>query len=197
MNLSDIEPAEKNRAIIPEEHEHNHQLGSELADITARFNDARMALVAGNTAQHSPVGVGFHRGIPGAVHGHVPPVVAKETKGWIGVDLDGTLALYDGWQGVENIGEPILPMLERVKAWVANGQEVRIMTARAFRLLSSVPHEFEEGCAVDRRVHAWLEQHGLPKLKVTCHKDFNMITLWDDRCVQVIPNTGLRADGLA
>lgn len=25
--------------------------------------------------------------------------------------------------------------------------------------------------------------------------DFAMVELWDDRCVQVIPNTGKRADG--
>ncbi len=26
--------------------------------------------------------------------------------GWIDVDLDGTLAQYDGWKGVAHIGEP-------------------------------------------------------------------------------------------
>lgn len=30
--------------------------------------------------------------------------------GWIGVDLDGTLAEYTGWKGVEHIGEPITPI---------------------------------------------------------------------------------------
>ena len=28
-------------------------------------------------------------------------------EGWIGFDLDGTLAKYDGWQGLDHIGEPI------------------------------------------------------------------------------------------
>ena len=31
----------------------------------------------------------------------------NEDKAWIGVDLDGTLARYDGWKGIEHIGEPI------------------------------------------------------------------------------------------
>jgi hypothetical protein len=31
------------------------------------------------------------------------------TGGWIGVDLDGTLAHYDGWKGIDHIGEPIKP----------------------------------------------------------------------------------------
>ena len=41
------------------------------------------------------------------------------SEGWIGVDLDGTLAEYLGWQGMGHIGEPIAPMVERVKAWLA------------------------------------------------------------------------------
>ena len=36
--------------------------------------------------------------------------------GWIGVDLDGTLAIYTGWKGCDHVGEPIPPMVERVKA---------------------------------------------------------------------------------
>ena len=39
-------------------------------------------------------------------------------KGWIGVDLDGTLAHYDKWRGVEHIGKPVPVMLERVKKWL-------------------------------------------------------------------------------
>lgn len=37
---------------------------------------------------------------------------------------------------------------------------------------------------------AWLVKHGLPDLEVTNVKDFAMLELWDDRCVQVLPNTG-------
>lgn len=50
---------------------------------------------------------------------------------WIGVDLDGTLAKFTEWQEDGGIGEPIQPMIDRVKDWLKNGQEVRIMTARA------------------------------------------------------------------
>jgi len=39
----------------------------------------------------------------------------KESDQWIGVDLDGTLAKYGEWRGVEHIGEPIPPMVDRVK----------------------------------------------------------------------------------
>ena len=52
------------------------------------------------------------------------------SRGWIGVDLDGTLAEYNGWQGPANIGAPIPAMVERVKAWLEEGRDVRIFTAR-------------------------------------------------------------------
>lgn len=34
-------------------------------------------------------------------------------NGWIGVDLDGTLAHYDHWRGETHIGPPIAPMVDR------------------------------------------------------------------------------------
>ena len=43
------------------------------------------------------------------------------TSGWVGVDLDGTLAQYDGWKGVDHIGDPVPKMLERVRNWLADG----------------------------------------------------------------------------
>ena len=79
-------------------------------------------------------------------------------------------------------------MLERVKHWVATGVTVRIMTARVSGLGMEVV--IAEGVIQD-----WLEGHGLPRLSVTCRKDYQMYELWDDRAIQVIPNTGKRADG--
>lgn len=99
-------------------------------------------------------------------------------SGWIGVDLDGTLAFYDGWKGPEHIGEPVPKMAERVRKWIADGREVRIFTARAI-----VP----EYTPV---IHAWCKKHFGTHLPVTNCKDFGMVELWDDRCVQVQPNTG-------
>ena len=101
------------------------------------------------------------------------------SRGWIGVDLDGTLAHYDGWYGPAHIGEPIEPMIDRVRSWLEEGVEVRIFTARA-----SVPEYVPF-------VKKWLEQNGLPPLTVTNQKDFDMISLWDDRCVEVECNMGI------
>lgn len=100
-------------------------------------------------------------------------------SGWIGVDLDGTLAMYDGWKGPDSIGAPVPAMAARLRAWLEAGQEVRIFTARA-----SVPEQVPV-------VVAWCKQHFGIELPVTNVKDFGMVELWDDRCVQVTPNTGM------
>ena len=104
----------------------------------------------------------------------------SESDQWIGVDLDGTLAEYNDWIGVEHIGKPIPLMMERVKGWVAEGKKIKIFTARAIHGQDAIHH-----------IHQWLVQHGLPELEVTNVKDFDMVELWDDRCVSVITNTGI------
>jgi hypothetical protein len=107
-------------------------------------------------------------------------------NGWIGVDLDGTLAHFDDWEGIEHIGAPIVPMVNRVKAWLASGVEVRIFTARV-----GTPD-----VAVKARPHIekWCLQYIGEVLPVTATKDFGMYELWDDRAVQVECNTGRRMD---
>lgn len=109
-------------------------------------------------------------------------------KGWIGVDLDGTLALYDGWQGEKHIGRPIPLMIERVKRWLEQGIEVRIVTARVCRV--DFPDGQEEYAVALAAIEAWCKEHVGVVLKVTHKKDFQMRELWDDRCVTVEKNTG-------
>lgn len=117
-------------------------------------------------------------------------------RGWIGVDLDGTLARYDGWQGETHIGDPIPLMVERVKQWLREGRRVQIVTARVAPGNNRDGSEREIG-SFRKALDEWCEQHLGARLPVTHSKDFSMIELWDDRAVQVIPNTGLRADGQA
>lgn len=106
--------------------------------------------------------------------------------GWIGVDLDGTLAYSDGrWRGVHHVGEPIVPMVRRVREWLVAGIEVRIVTARVCDNDSDGARPYIED---------WCVKHLGQKLPVTNEKDYDMIELWDDRAVQIIPNTGRRAD---
>jgi len=113
---------------------------------------------------------------------------------WIGVDLDGTLAHYGGFKGVDHIGEPIPLMLERVKGWIAEGKCVKIFTARMHGHGKIHPPATEPEDVLTP-IQNWCRKHVGKVLPVTCSKDYGMIELWDDRAVQVIPNTGLRADG--
>ena len=99
--------------------------------------------------------------------------------GWIGVDLDGTLAKYHGWQGADHIGEPVPTMLFRVRKWIASGQRVKIFTARA-----------DDKVAV-KAITEWLVKHGIGGLEITNVKDYAMTQLWDDRAIQVVENTGM------
>lgn len=113
-------------------------------------------------------------------------------NGWIGVDLDGTLAHYDKWRGEHHIGKPIAPMVERVKQWRAEGREVRIFTARVWD-----GGDGRDVSEVREVIERWCQEHIGEVLPVTNTKDYGMIELWDDRAVQVVPNIGFRADGQA
>lgn len=101
-------------------------------------------------------------------------------NGWIGVDLDGTLAFYDTWKGVEHIGEPIPNMVSKVQQWVSEGHTVKIMTARV-----SVQKELAEPF-----IKEWCKKHIGFELEVTHQKDLGMTALYDDKAFHVSPNTG-------
>lgn len=110
---------------------------------------------------------------------------------WIGVDLDETLALYTGGAGgLTVIGDPIPKMVERVKKWIDEGNEVKIMTARVSQYTCDVAGE--NRMDVINAIRRWTKKYIGKELDVTSEKDHGMIELWDDRCVQVIPNKGER-----
>jgi hypothetical protein len=102
-------------------------------------------------------------------------------SGVILVDLDGTLAQYDGYKGHEHIGEPVPLMLLRVRRWLTSGQTVKLFTARASNP-DAIP-----------AIKTWLIKHGID-MEITNQKDYTAVQIWDDRAIQIIPNTGLRAD---
>lgn len=105
-------------------------------------------------------------------------------RGWIGVDLDGTLAEYNGWKGETHVGAPVPAMVDRVKRWLADGHyDVKIFTAR-------VSGPGDEAVAARGAIEKWCLMHIGAVLPITCRKDYAMVELWDDRAVQVRPNTG-------
>lgn len=127
---------------------------------------------------------------------NLAPVVNKSTsssaaekkeyikEGWIGVDLDGTLAYSDPQSSMSKIGEPVPKMVNLVIQLSNEGFRVKIFTARASDA-KQIP-----------LVHKWLRDNGLPEFEITNIKDYEMIRLYDDRAIQVIPNTGELVESL-
>ena len=95
--------------------------------------------------------------------------------GWIGVDLDGTLAHYEGFRGDDVVGEPIEPMVRQVRIWLNEGRDVRIFTARK-------PHPV---------IRKFSRDNFGKILPITNVKDRHMQALYDDRAVGVKRNEGV------
>lgn len=112
---------------------------------------------------------------------------------WVGVDLDSTLAIYPhSWPG---IGPPIPVMVERVKQLLDAGVRVKIFTARVSLIQGEVGESGDvssQEFVDDQRaqIEAWSQDVFGQVLEVTAQKDFQMILLIDDRCVQAESNTG-------
>lgn len=100
--------------------------------------------------------------------------------GWTGVDLDGTLAVYEKYDGPASIGAPVPAMVKRVKGMLEDGEDVRIFTARVHK---------DSGTA-RAAIRKWCEQHLGKILPVTNRKDPEMKAFIDDRAIAVQKNTG-------
>jgi len=76
---------------------------------------------------------------------------------WIGVDFDGTLATFDHWHGVEHTGEPLMPMVQKVRELLVRGTTVKIFTARvndSLKLIAdtyALPYEMGADIPEDNR----------------------------------------------
>ena len=142
-------------------------------------------------------------------------------KGWYGFDLDGTLAKYDKWEGIDHIGEPIEPMVDLIKKMHSEGRVVKILTARVApranvetrpnpyltdqAVYDAVGRDNEERYRDIYRAPKWtarefvsdwcLKNLGfLPE--ITHEKDHLMLELYDDRVKQVVPNEGVLVEDM-
>lgn len=131
--------------------------------------------------------------------GDRPDTHGAEGEGWYGFDLDGTLAVYGKWEGIDHIGEPVKPMCDLIRKMHGEGKKVKIVTARVAPRLekgkgwceqSKVNADGVRVCA-----HTYIEEWCAKNLgfvpEITHEKDHLMLTLFDDRVVQVVPNKGL------
>ena len=115
----------------------------------------------------------------------------SNAKEWVGFDLDGTLAKYDGWKGIEHIGEPIPLMV--VLAYIVHrltDKDVKIFTARV------APRDGDDGSKARKYIGVWCEKNLGFVPKITHQKDASMICCIDDRAYTVEQNTGKLAGGL-
>lgn len=105
------------------------------------------------------------------------------------VDFDGTLAT-EYWENDAGgydpgkVGWPVLAMVERVRRWLARGDDVFVLTARV-----NPSHGAEVEASKAAIEGFCLEQFGRV-LEVTCMKDSKMDWLYDDKAVGVEKNTG-------
>ena len=131
-------------------------------------------------------------------------------QGWYGFDLDGTLAVYDGWHGIDHIGAPVAKTVRLMKRMHEDGLRVKILTARVSPRTNpetmANPYLENHWCiespddmpwALNPKVWTarefvqdwcWRVLGFVPE--ITHEKDHLMLNLFDDRVVQVEPNTG-------
>ena len=123
-------------------------------------------------------------------------------------DLDGTLAVYDKWKGIDHIGEPVKPMVDLIKKMHDEGKVVKILTARI------APRKLEDGTVGESYITVPDGEGGVTRtyahqfINDWCHfnlgfipeivyqKDHLMLELYDDRVKQVVPNEGLLVEDL-
>lgn len=101
----------------------------------------------------------------------------------IAVDLDGTLAYYDGWKGIEHIGPVIPEVANAMERAQKEGADVWIFTARV-----SDPNDSEQA---GKYVHDWLIKNNFQFEGITAVKHKFFTEFWDDRAIQVIKNEGI------
>ena len=108
-------------------------------------------------------------------------------QGWEGWDLDGTISVYTpGDYNAFVVGPPIPRTINILKRHLAEGKTCKIFTARV-NPKTETPERLEKVKSV---IQAFLRENVGQELELTCEKDYHMYRLYDDRAVQVYPNTG-------
>lgn len=110
----------------------------------------------------------------------------KNNRPYILIDLDGTLAEYTTWKGIEHIGEPVQSELEFVKGMIAADVRVKIFTARVNN------DSAEDNRKAIMAIRNWLEANDLPRnMEITNMKDWQCIGIRDNIAFPVVTNTGM------
>lgn len=107
----------------------------------------------------------------------------------IALDFDKVLAQYDG-KDIFHTGEPIKPMVDKLKKWLEKGYKVSIFTAR-------VAPSGADGVRTDKFIKnqykiitEFLLANGLPELEITAVKFGKFSHFVDDKAVPIISGEG-------
>jgi len=101
----------------------------------------------------------------------------------VGVDVDGVLAKYDGWKGVDHFGDPIDGAVEFTKR-LGEYFDVVIFTTRCNEEMNKP----EKANLLRNRVVAWLNRHGFHYDEVYIGQGKPIVAaLIDDRAVSCRP----------
>lgn len=114
-----------------------------------------------------------------------------ETRRTVAIDLDGVLAKYQGWRGLDHIGAPYSGAVDFVESLIADF-DVVIHTARV-----NPDWKDREGEDVEQlaeRIYKWLRQHSFPEgVKVWTGVGKPIAAVYiDDRAIRCEP--GIASD---
>ena len=122
-----------------------------------------------------------------AINNNVSEIVRKAIKlveehpRSIAVDVDGCLAQYDGWHGVDVIGDPIPEVVNQVKAEKAKGTRIIINTTRT----NTEQNKGYTSQQLVNRVKEWLVRHKIPFDEIWAGEGKPIANeYWDDRAVK-------------
>jgi hypothetical protein len=112
---------------------------------------------------------------------------------WMAVDFDGTLHKRPKNEPLDVLGEPIIPMVNLVKEWLAAGMKVKIFTARVSPVQRGMDNYKSVAYFImdqEKILKEWCLKYIGQELPVTCSKDCYTYQFYDDRAVCIEHNTG-------
>jgi hypothetical protein len=103
------------------------------------------------------------------------------------VDLDGVLAKYDHWRGVDHIGDPLPGAVEFLRRIKAAGARVVVYTTRT-NADPEICERIESAEKLAERVRLWLDAHGFEYDEIYAGQGKALAAAYvDDRAVPCLP----------
>ena len=108
----------------------------------------------------------------------------------VAVDLDGVLAQYDGWRGVDQIGDPIPGARDFLLAIRVIPAQICIHTTRTNPDVQVSGRSDLSVAQLLLRVRTWLVKHDLPFDSISCRAGKPLAAAYvDDRAVVCRPQS--------